>query len=305
MIRKRINVLDHGYVEYVAHMGVDEDIVSAARMSTGRGFVSWEAYKRCKNCDTVTVVFDAISLHGPCVATLDRHDWQDFPRGDLGILEYMYKGKHFSPFEFCELHVEVQAPIMVFREFHRHRTFSYSEFSARYSQMPNLHYVPALERVQAQGKTNRQGSGEPWLEAQAASVIDHWKWEQDEVYKSYDEAVAQGMAKEVARLNTPVSRYSKMRAKTDLRNWLGFLNLRMRSNAQYEIRCFAQAVAEIVKELWPRTYALFEEYDLYGVSLSRSEAKLLVDAATRRGSEIEIDLRYDAPSLLSKLQAQP
>jgi thymidylate synthase (FAD) len=171
--------------------------------------------------------------------------------------------------------------------------------------MPNLHYVPALERVQAQGKTNRQGSGEAWLEERAMSVIDHWKWEQDEVYKSYDEAVAEGMAKEVARLNTPVSRYSKMRAKTDLRNWLGFLNLRMRSNAQWEIRQFANAVAEIVKELWPRMYALFEEYDLYGVSLSRTEAKQALEAFEYLIAESSVAPDESEKALVKKLGTQP
>ena len=130
-----IKVLDHGYVRLVDSMGTDESIVEAARMSTGRGFVSWEPYRRCGKCggvdgsiDLAGVLNRMFGLDGDC-----KHgEWQDFPRGDLGMLDFMYRNHHATPFEFCELHIEVQAPIMVFREWHRHMTQSYSEFSARY-----------------------------------------------------------------------------------------------------------------------------------------------------------------------------
>lgn len=277
-------VLDHGYVRYVDHMGSDESIVEAARMSTGRGFVSWEPYKRCRKCD---VPFLTHRLDGSEIVYRKEcevgglHDWQAFPRGDLGMLDFMWKNKHATPFEFAELHVEVQAPIFVFREWHRHRTFSFSEFSARYSQMPNLHYLPSPDRVQKQSTTNRQGSGAAFGEELAAGFITKWEIEQQEVYETYDNFVgAHGVAKEIARLNTPVSRYSKMRAKTDLRNWLAFLKLRMASSAQWEIRQYANACAEIVKQLWPRTWALFEEHDLHGVNLSRTDAARLREVLT-------------------------
>jgi thymidylate synthase (FAD) len=263
-----IKCLDHGYVRFIESMGSDEGIVEAARMSTGRGFVSWERYLRCKKCDQVRNFRDA---ELPCVLTdvsvKFDHDWQDFPRG--------YMNKHSTPFEFADLHIEVQAPLMVYREWHRHRQQSYSEFSARYSQMPDLHYLPNLERIQAQSKINRQGSGEALVEHQAQSVVDGFRLEQQQVYLGYDTLVKAGVAKEIARINTPVSRYSKMRAKTDLRNWFGFLQLRMAPSAQWEIRQYANAVAEIVKALFPRTYALFEEHDLHGVRLSRTEVAVL------------------------------
>ena len=285
----RIDVLDHGYVKLVDWMGSDEDIVSAARMSTGRGFVSWEQYRRCKRCDAIAF-FDSVvknrmvsesgreivSCGGVRGGDVGDHDWQDFPRGDLGMLEFMYKNKHSTPFEFGELHIEVQAPLMVFREWHRHRTQAYSEFSARYSQMPDLHYLPELSRIQKQSKTNRQGSDEVFAENEARSVVDEMKLQQDMLYDTYDGWVENGLAKEVARLNTPVSRYSKMRAKTDLRNWLAFLQLRMAPAAQFEIRQFANAVSEMVKAIWPRTYELFDEHDLYGVRLSRTERAQLL-----------------------------
>jgi thymidylate synthase (FAD) len=180
-----------------------------------------------------------------------------------------------TPFEMCEIHVEVKAPIVVFREWHRHRVFSYNEFSARYSVMPNEHYVPASGRIAKQSKANKQSSGEPFTEEEAVEICDRLAKEQEAVYFNYDQLIRAGVANEIARLNTPVSRYSKMRAKTDLRNWLGFLQLRMELNAQKEIREYANAMAAIVKTLYPRTFALFVEHDFLASRFSRSEMELL------------------------------
>ena len=243
----KVGVLDHGYVEYIDHMGNDEAVIEAARMSTGKGFIGWEPRP-------------------------------DAPKGDAGLLSFLYANKHMTPFE-CggELMIEVQAPIFIFREWHRHRTQSYNEFSARYAMMPNLHYVPSMDRMlQAQqSTTNKQGS-EDGLDEHVASVErDNFADDQHDVYASYERAVSKGIAKEVARINTPVSRFSKMRAKTDLRNWLSFLQLRMAPSAQWEIRQYAYAVAGIIKDLWPRSYALFEEHDLNGVHLSATEVQAL------------------------------
>lgn len=285
-----IKVLDHGYVRLVDYMGSDEAIVEAARMSTGRGFISWDAYKRCKKCGHATSM-DRETCNGVLPSKTPtifccHTEFDKFPRGDLGLLETMYKNKHSTPFEFGELHIEVQAPIMVFREWHRHRTQAYSEFSARYSQMPDLHYAPEPSRIQKQSATNRQGSGEAFDQDYAQHVIDVLKGEQGLVYGNYDNLVKAGVAKEVARINTPVARYSKMRAKTDLRNWLGFLILRMAPAAQYEIRQYANAVAEIVKALWPRTYGLFEEHDFRGTHLSRHEVKALREVLGKKDDSL-------------------
>lgn len=231
------NVLDNGYVKYIDSMGSDENIIEAARMSTGRGFEGWEK--------------------------------------DFSLLDFLWSHKHATPFEMCELAIEVQAPIMVFREWHRHRTQSYNEFSARYSKMPDLHYLPKPERIQKQSSTNKQGSDGQVAKVIVDEIIHDLGMQQSEVYESYDRWIGAGVAKEVARLNTPVSRYSKMRAKTDLRNWLAFCNLRMRPNAQWEIRQYAETVGRIIKDLWPRTWKLFEEYDLYAVQFSRTEILLL------------------------------
>lgn len=282
-------VLDKGYVKLIDCMGTDESIIEAARMSVGRGFISWEPYERCTKCeacyqprpDGLTYAFHPAAPHpmwthndksgcGECGLHLAK-----MPRGDLGLLETLWSSGHSTPFEMVELAIEVQAPLMVFREWHRHRTQSYSEFSARYAQMPNLHYLPELSRVQKQSKTMRQGSGEALPEADAQAWLDGVRMDQEDIYSNYNTAIEHGIANELARINTPVSRYSKMRAKTDLRNWFGFLALRLAPTAQYEIRQYAEAVAKIIKALWPRSYALFEEHTLGAVRFSATEIETL------------------------------
>lgn len=236
-MEKTIKVLDHGYIKYIDHMGSDESIIEAARMSTNRGFEGWDK--------------------------------------DSGLLDYLYRHKHSTPFEMCELSIEVQAPVFVFREWHRHRTFSYNELSARYTRMPNIHYVPEKERFLPSDSSNKQAASEHFAVGVREDFQEMVEKDQQSVYRLYEGMLQAGVPKEVARINTPVSRYSRMRAKTDLRNWLGFLNLRMRPNAQYEIRVFAEAVGEIVAELFPRTWSLFEKYDLLAASFSRDELEVL------------------------------
>jgi thymidylate synthase (FAD) len=237
----RTPVLDNGYVLFVDSMGTEESIIEAARQSTSGGFVSWEPY-------------------------------EGHPKGDAGLLSYLYREGHSTPFEMCELLIEVQAPILVVREWMRHRTLSYNEMSARYVQMPNLHYVPPVERMVEQGRHNKQGSDDKRLPdvvcEDLRSLFEH---EQQGIYSNYEAALATGLTREVARVNTPVSRYTRMRVKGNLRNWLNFLRQRMAPNAQQEIRAYAEVIGGIVKERWPRTWDLFEEWDLYGKKLSRTE----------------------------------
>lgn len=281
-------ILDHGYVRYIDSMGTDEGLIEAARMSTGRGFEGWDAGEVCKECRTRRDPgwVGREDAAGWCNGqTKTRHVWEKAP-GDQKLLSFLYSNfpPHSSPFEMAELHIEVQAPLMVFREWHRHRTQSYNEMSARYIQMPNLHYVPELSRFQKQSTANKQGSAEAFPEGEAERLADNMRVEQQEIYESYESYLQDGLAKEVARLNTPVSRYSRMRAKTDLWNWLSFLNKRYRKNAQWEIQQYAEAVAEIIKALWPRTYDLFEEWDLHAVKFSRSEMNTLRDNIRHSGS---------------------
>jgi thymidylate synthase (FAD) len=270
-----IKCLDKGYVKFIGSMGDEEEIVEAARMSTGRGFVSWDPYRRCKQCEWID---GHEGQTDNCIMSNfnHAHNWQPFPRGDLGFLEFMYSNKHMTPFEMPELCIEVRAPIFVFREWHRHRTQSYNEFSARYAQMPNEHYIPALERIVKQSLVNKQGSSDEGFDDDFSNQIRcEIERQQIEIYGTYDAWIGNGVANEIARVNTPVSRYSKMRAKTDLRNWLGFLLLRMAPNAQWEIRQYANALADFIKILYPRVYDLFEEYTLHSVTFSRTEMAVL------------------------------
>ena len=288
-------VLDHGYVKFIDRMGSDETVVEAARMSTGKGFNGWEPFVECPVCGNR--LEEGLHREECPKGNGERHLFKSVP-GDAKLLEFLYKNAHMSPFEQCELAIEVQAPLMVFREWHRHRTGQYNEFSGRYAQMPNLHYLPEIDRIQKQSTTNKQGSAEAIDVDEAQAALNDFAIEQEETYQHYDALVKSGVAKEVARLNTPLSRYSKMRAKMNLRNWFQFLNLRMRPNAQWEIRQYALAVAAIIQQLWPRCYALFVEYDLHGVRLSKTEALL----ARKFVAETQVpELTPEISSLFAKL----
>lgn len=234
-----IKVLDHGYVKFIDQMGSDESVIEAARMSVNKGFQNWEQ--------------------------------------DAELLEYLYANHHMTPFE-CggELQIEVKAPIFIFRQWHRHRTQSFNEMSARYTKMPDEHYLPEIDRLTIQSKTNRQSSSKELLPFEIRNdFLKEIENQQKDVYEYYKKSVKNKFSKEIARLNCPVSRYSKMRAKTDLRNWLNFLNLRLHDHAQWEIREYANAVSEIIKYFWPRTYSLFEEYTLGSVTLNKTEVQNL------------------------------
>lgn len=260
-MQTEFKVLDHGFVKYINHMGTEEHIIEAARQSTQKGFLGWDDVGHSTICASTLP-------NGKCTCTGVR-------KGDSHLLEYLYKNKHTTPFEMCELAVQVKAPIMVLRQWYRHRTQSYNEWSGRYSQLKDEFYLP---EVRYQDKVNRQGSEvirsishDDFNKA----VQTHWKDEQQEIYDSYNLRIEQGVAKEVARINMPVSVYTIMWAKANLHNWLHFLKLRMDSHAQYEIRVYANAVAEIIKSLWPRTYALFEEYSLHSKTFSKTQMQII------------------------------
>lgn len=303
-------VLDKGYVKYINSMGDDDEIVEAARMSTGRGFVSWEPYKRCETCDLVDGPLWMASL--PECDDVAGHKWKSFPRGDVGFMEYLYAHKHMTPFEMPDLVIEFKAPIMVIWEWVRHRTMSFNIESGRYTQLANEHYLPEIGRFAKQSKTNKQDSGlEIFDPGDAAIFRNILQAEQESIYETYDNFVEHGMVKELARLNAPMSRYSRGRAKANLRNWFAFLLLRKQtkhSNPQWEIAQFADAIGNIIKELYPRAYELFEEYTLYSETFSRTEMKIvrsilssLPVKITEEANDMGIDHRW-VRSLTTKLR---
>lgn len=219
----RISVLDYGYVKSIDGWGSDESIIEAARMSTAKGFQGW-----------------------------DR---------DAGLLSYLWKHKHHTPFEMGGSIIEVQAPIFVVREWMRHRTQSFNELSARYVELPDLYYIPSIERLMhgRQSTRNKQSSDEGFTEAAASILQSNFEQATKESRVTYEYLIEQGVARELARLVIPMNQYTRFRASANLRNWLHFLGLRLDESAQWEIREFSKALSIIIRGRFPRTYALFEE----------------------------------------------
>lgn len=278
-------LLDHGCLKFIEHWGSDERIVEAARMSTGKGFLGWDPGP-CEPCggsgevEVEVLVWDEepervrvgpgrVLLVGgkrhqelhktPCLTCGGKGSLQ----GDQKLLAYLYTNKHATPFEMAGMIIEVMAPIMVYREWHRHRTQSYNEMSARYIPLPDVNYVPTPERCLSVSGTNRQaGAVKGSQEITHESALE-WLEELAGVYEQaelvYQSGLRRGIPKEVARLPIPVGRYSRMRASANLRNWLAFLTLRMDAKAQFEIRQYANKVGDIISQLFPRTWKLFVE----------------------------------------------
>ena len=263
----RVDILDHGYLEVVESWGSDERIVEAARMSTGKGFLGWGP--KCATCGDMFSDPEREcpkpSGNKPLVDCGRGGHKFDAP-GDEKLLRYLYDNKHATPFEMAGLVVEVQAPIFVFREWHRHRTQSYNEMSARYAPLPDLYYVPDADLVshridEALLSTNKQAKPTTPVPAK----VDCSMWVQDvwnlygQAEALYQSALRAGIPKELARIVMPVGHYSRMRCHANLRNWLAFLTLRMDPAAQWEIRQYADAVGDLVSRVFPQTWALFQE----------------------------------------------
>jgi thymidylate synthase (FAD) len=244
-------LLDYGYLKYVDHWGSDEAIVEAARMSTQKGFSGWGPREEDHSC----------ARGGKDLSDSDQCAACHQGPGDEKLLKYLWDNKHATPFEMAGLVVEVQAPIFVFREWHRHRTQSFNEMSARYSPLPDLNYVPTVERLMATSATNQQAGTVKGAKELNADVADGVTAALVRTYRElqveYERLLGLGVPKELARLILPVGRYSRMRASANLRNWLAFLTLRQAPQAQYEIRQYADALNDLVRALFPRTHALY------------------------------------------------
>lgn len=227
----KILCLDHGYVRFVEAWGKGDaghseaGIIEAARQSTQGSFRGWDA--------------------------------------DAKLLGYLFNNKpqHATPFEFAGMVIEVQAPIFVFREWHRHRTQSYNEMSARYAPLPDINYMPTAERCLMVNAVNKQAGAVKGSDEVTHETALAWLDKLSNFYAGaealYQEGLRLGLPKEVARVGIPVGRYSRMRAGTSLRNWLAFLTLRSDPGAQWEIRQFSNAVGTIIANEFPRTWELF------------------------------------------------
>jgi thymidylate synthase (FAD) len=237
-----IPVLDHGFVRVVDYMGDDGAVVQAARVSYGRG-------TRAAN-------------------------------EDRGLIRYLMRHRHSTPFEMCEIKYHVKLPIFVARQWIRHRTANVNEYSARYSILDREFYIPAPEQLAAQSSVNRQGRGAVLEGAEAARVLhllrddaarcyDHYAemLNEDEAGNSIDPG-RQGLARELARMNLTLNAYTQWYWKTDLHNLLHFLSLRADAHAQYEIRVYAEAMLRTVEAWVPESFAAFRDYRLGAATLS-------------------------------------
>lgn len=237
LLDELIPVLDHGFVRLVDYLGGDARIVQAARVSYGEG--------------TKT------------------------QREDRALIHYLLRNCHTSPFEQVVLTFHCKLPIFVARQWIRHRTARVNELSGRYSVMRDEFYVPDLGRIQLQDENNKQGSAGNIASDVAAQVLAVLKREQAGVYGSYGELLREGVARELARINLPLSLYTEWYWQIDLHNLFHFLKLRLDSHAQFEIREYAKVLGQCARAVAPLAYEAFEEHELYGASFSRSELKLL------------------------------
>uniref|UniRef100_UPI0035B290A4 FAD-dependent thymidylate synthase n=1 Tax=Paenirhodobacter enshiensis TaxID=1105367 RepID=UPI0035B290A4 len=237
-------VLDHGLVRVIDYMGDDNAITQAARVSYGRG---------------TKAVSD-----------------------DRGLIRYLMRHWHSTPFEMCEIKLHVKLPVFVARQWIRHRTANVNEYSARYSILDREFYIPAPEQLAAQSKVNNQGRGQLLEGAEAARVLDLLREDAMRAYDHYedmltpDEATGKmGLARELARMNLPANVYTQWYWKVDLHNLFHFLRLRADAHAQYEIRAYAEEICKIVKDWVPLAYSAFEDYRLGAVGLSASGVAVL------------------------------
>jgi thymidylate synthase (FAD) len=239
LLGREVPVLDQGFVQAVDYMGTDEDIVQAARVS-----------------------------YGP--STRKLHD-------DRGLLRYLMRHRHTTPFEMCEVKFRCKMPIFVARQWIRHRTANVNEMSLRYSEAPDEFYVPALESITLQSTTNRQGRDATDLPANLRQQVQNiLRARNDQVYADYQRLAGDlGIARELARTVLPVSLYTQWIWKIDLHNLLHFLGLRLDPHAQLEIRVFAEAMAAFVQAWVPLAWEAFTDYRREAVPLSRLEARAI------------------------------
>jgi len=237
-----IPVLDHGFVRVVDYMGDDSSIVQAARVSYGKG---------TKKVST-----------------------------DSGLIKYLMRHRHSTPFEMCEIKYHVKLPIFVARQWIRHRTANVNEYSARYSILDKEFYLPNKENLAAQSTSNRQGRGDVINGKQADGILDILKKDAERTYENYEimlnekydgstiDENKKGLARELARMNLTLNTYTQWYWKTDLLNLLNFLSLRADGHAQYEIRAYADVMVDTLKKWVPITFDAFMDYRVGGMEIS-------------------------------------
>lgn len=241
IIGLKFNILNHGFIRVIDIMGNDSSIVQAARVSYGEG--------------TKTI------------------------NEDKGLINYLMKHRHTSPFEMCEIKLHIKLPIFIARQWIRHRTANVNECSARYSILPEEYYIPEIENIAPQSLQNKQCRGGELSTAEAKYAQQLIEETSKQAYGTYQKLLGNaeetGIAREIARGILPLNMYTEWYWKIDLHNLLHFINLRIHPHAQYEIRVYAEKLAEIVKLWCPLAYNAFEEYVLHAHTFSRKQISVL------------------------------
>ena len=261
ILYEAIPILDHGFIRVVDYMGDDSSVVQAARVSYGKG---------TKKVST-----------------------------DSGLIKYLMRHWHSTPFEMCEIKYHVKLPIFIARQWIRHRTANVNEYSARYSILDKEFYLPDPEHLAAQSQTNRQGRGDILQGEQAKQVLELLKNDAEQTYKNYETMLNEkydgsvineskiGLARELARMNLTLNTYTQWYWKTDLLNLMNFLRLRADHHAQYEIRAYAEAMLDTVKKWVPITYEAFMDYRVGGTEVSAKGKSILQKLI--KGEEISVE----------------
>ncbi len=261
ILYEALPILDHGFIRVVDYMGNDTSIVQAARVSYGKG---------TKKVNT-----------------------------DSGLIKYLMRHWHSTPFEMCEIKYHVKLPIFIARQWIRHRTANVNEYSARYSILDKEFYLPSQENLAAQSQINRQGRGDVLQGEQAKKVLNLLKTDAERTYNNYEEMLNErydgsiidenkiGLARELARMNLTLNTYTQWYWKTDLLNLMNFLRLRADHHAQYEIRAYADAMLDTLKKWVPITYEAFMDYRVGGTEVS-SKGKLAIQKFIK-GENVNIE----------------
>tara|TARA_B100001741_G_scaffold310655_1_gene310355 strand:+ start:34 stop:981 length:948 start_codon:yes stop_codon:yes gene_type:complete len=261
VLYEAIPILDHGFIRVVDYMGDDTSIVQAARVSYGKG---------TKKVST-----------------------------DAGLIKYLMRHWHSTPFEMCEIKYHVKLPIFIARQWIRHRTANVNEYSARYSILDKEFYLPATEHLAAQSQSNRQGRGNILEGEKAKEVLNLLKGDAEQTYKNYEKMLNEkydgsvidengvGLARELARMNLTLNTYTQWYWKTDLLNLMNFLRLRADRHAQYEIRAYADAMLDTVKKWVPITYEAFMDYRVGGTEVSAKGKEVIKNLI--KGEKIDMD----------------
>lgn len=272
LLDQELRVLDKGFVRLVDYMGSDARIVQSARVSYGAG--------------TKTV------------------------REDRGLINYLIRNWHTSPFEQVQLTFHCKMPIFVARQWVRHRTAKLNEISGRYSIMRDEFYLPDPDQIRYQSKSNKQGRSEDCLSPEeSAEVLRLFEEEQRSIYGNYNQLLEKNVARELARMNLPLSMYTEWYWSIDLHNLFHFLQLRLDPHAQYEIRAFAEKMADCARAVAPLAYEAFEEHILGSVSFSRAEcaalARMLDGGTSGLEGRLELNFLAKLEKLKSAVPAEP